>query len=89
MSTDPSTLSRFQRFWKSGGRVAAVTIPSLIGLHYMWFKIQYMDEIIPDDQRKSVLRVGPLLCDKEQNITVVKADEFFMPYEKADRKAGK
>lgn len=51
--------------------------------------MQFMEEIIPEDKRKKVMRVGPLLIDKEKNFSLVKAEDFFVAHEKEDRKAGK
>lgn len=86
-STPTGSGTRFS--WRNGGRVLAVMIPTLIGLHYVWFQMQFMEEIIPEDKRKKVMRVGPLLIDKEKNFSLVKAEDFFVAHEKEDRKAGK
>lgn len=82
-------LNRFKRFWKNGGRFLTISTPLLVLVHYAWYKIQFMDDIIPENQRKEVIRAGPILIHKDQTISFIKPGDFAQPFEIEDRKAGK
>lgn len=79
----------FQRFWNGGGRFAVIFVPSFLALHYMWFKLQRMEEFTPKDKQKDLVRAGPFLLDRDENITLIKPKDFTKKFEMEDRKAGK
>lgn len=81
--------SGFRRFWNSGGRVLTIFIPSFILVHYLWMKMQFMEEFIPEDKQKALVRAGPILFDKDAKITLIKASELGNSFEIDDRKSGK
>jgi len=81
--------SSLKNFWYGGGRFLLISIPSLALLHYGWFKLQFMEEIIPEKERKDVIRAGAILIDKNQNISLIKPGEMLISHESDDRKAGK
>ena len=87
----PPKLQRtgFKRFWYGGGRILTICVPSFLLLHYMWFKLQFTEEIIPKDKRKEVMRVGPVLIDKDQKISVIPLQDMTQSFEKEDRRKGK
>jgi len=80
---------RFRRFWRGGGRITCIVVPSVLGLHYLWYKLQYMDELTPPDKQKKVVRVANVLITKEGGPTIMKPSDFMKSYETEDRKDGK
>lgn len=69
------------RMWRNGGRMALICIPAFVGFHYLWYKMQYMEEFVPKEQQKPVMRVGPVLLDREKGVTVIKPQDWSKSYE--------
>ena len=87
MSATPPPRSRFRRFWNDGGKAACVIIPAIVGFHYLWYRLQFNKEVIPDNLRKSkVIRVGPVLIDKDQNISFIKPGEYWQSHQNENKK---